>query len=76
MVMIKNNCTLFQLDTILGDWVALAERRELTNIQRTPTWPFSSGNRNLTDENSALTLFVGDRPGDYTLPGYGYSTLV
>ena len=43
------------------------------NIQRTPTWPFTSGNRNLTDEHFALPSFVGDMPGDYALPQYGYS---
>ena len=50
MVMIKNNGTLFQLDTALGDWLTFADGRALTDIQRTPTWPFTSGNRNLTDE--------------------------
>ena len=73
MVMIKSNGTLFQLDTALGDWVTLADGRALTNIQRTPTWPFTSGNRNLTDEQVALPSFVGDMPGDYALPRYEYS---
>ena len=66
MVMLKNNGTLFQIDTALGDWVTLADGRALTDIQKTPTWPFTSGNRNLTDEQVALPSFVGDMPGDYT----------
>ena len=59
---------------MLGDWVTLADGRALTDIQSTPTWPFTSGNRNLTDEQVALPSFVGDMPGDYTLPRYGFST--
>ena len=66
MVMLKNNGTLFQIDTALGDWVTLADGRALTDIQKTRTWPFTSGNRNLTDEQVALPSFVGDMPGDYT----------
>ena len=54
MAIITNNGTLFQLDTALGDWVTLADGRALTNIQRTPSWPMTSGNRNLTDEQVAL----------------------
>ena len=64
MVMIKNNGTLFKLDTVLGDWVTLADRRALTDIQKTPTWPFTSCNQNLTDVQVALPSFDGDMPGD------------
>ena len=73
MVMIRNIGTLFLLDSALGDWVTLADGRTLTDIKRTPTWPFTSGNRNLTDEQVALPSFVGDMQGDYTLPRFGYS---
>ena len=74
MVMSRNNGTLFQLDAALGDWVTLAHGRALTDIQKTPIWPFTSNKLNLTDEQDALASFVGDMPGDYTLPRYGYST--
>ena len=50
MVIIKNNNTLFKFIMAHGDWVTLADGRALTDIQTTPTWPFTSGNRNLTDD--------------------------
>ena len=74
MVIIKNNGTLFQLDTALGDWFTLADGRAITNIQSTPIWPCTSGNRNLTNEQVTFPSFVGDMPGDYTLPRFGFST--
>ena len=72
MVMIKNNGTLFQINTALGDWVTLADGRALTDIWLSPTIPFTIGNRNITDEQVALPSFFGDMLGDYALPRYGY----
>ena len=43
-------------------------------IQKTPTWPFTSGNLNLSDEQAALPSFIGEMRDDYKMPRYGLST--
>ena len=67
MVLLKGNETLFQLDITHGDWVTLAGTT-LTEIQSLPMWPYTAGNRPLTDEKVALPSFVRDMPGDYMHP--------
>ena len=70
MVLLKSNGTLLQLDITLGDWLTL-DGTTLTEIQASPTWPYTTGNNPITDEKVALPSFVRNMPGDYMLPRYG-----
>ena len=49
MVLLKSNGTLFQVDTTLGDWLTL-DGTTLTEIQISPTFPYTAGGSPLTDE--------------------------
>ncbi len=72
MVLLKSNKTLFQLEITLGDWLTL-DGTTLTEIQTSPTWPYTAGSSPLTDEQVALPSFVRDMPGDYMHPRYGFT---
>ena len=72
MVLLKSNGTLFQLDITLGDWLTL-DGMTLTEIQTSPTWPYTAGSNPFTDEQVALPSFVRDMPGDYMHPRYGFT---
>ena len=72
MVLLKSNGTLFQLDITLSDWLTL-DGTTLTEIQTSPTWPYTAGSNLLTDEQVALLSFVRDMPGDYMHPRYGFT---
>ena len=75
IVLLKSNGTLFQLDITLGDWLTL-DGTTLTEIQTSPMWPYTAGNRPITDEQVALPSFVRDMPDDYMHPRYGFTKSV
>ena len=72
MVLLKSNGTLFQLDITLGDWLTL-DGTTLTEIQTSPTLPYTAGSSLFTDEQVALPSFIRDMPGDYMHPRYGFT---
>ena len=74
LVLLRTNGTLFQLDVALGDWVALTDgTTTLTDIENAPTWPFTGGDRLLSDAEVTLPQTLEEMPGNYTIPRYGFT---
>ena len=76
-IMLKNNGTLFFLDTTLGVWFALFDGSCLTKALKRDSFPRRPGFRPRNDDEVVLPSSLSDFPGAdtdaYLAPRYGYS---